>query len=158
MSTLGQDLAKIYARELDRLADEVAAYENDSDLWSTSTSGAQKNAPGNLALHTGGTLMHFIGAGLGESGYVRDRDLEFSERDLPRAEVVRRINECRDTVVPVLDGLEDVGLGNTYPAEVPARLQGITTRALLLHLLWHVGWHLGHVYYHRLGLIGSGSA
>lgn len=156
MSTMGQDFANIYGRELDRLAEEVAAYENDADLWSTS--GGQKNSPGNLSLHTVGTLMHFIGGGLGASGYVRDRDREFSERDVPRAEIVRRIRECRDTVVPVLEGLEDAALGGAHPGEVPARLQGITTRAFLLHLLWHVGWHLGHVYYHRLGLADTGSA
>ena len=156
MSTMGQDFANIYGRELDRLAEEVAAYENDSDLWSTS--GGQKNPPGNLALHTAGTLMHYISGGLGASGYVRDRDREFSERDVPRAEIVRRIRECRDTVVPVLEGLEDAALDGAHPGEVPARLQGITTRAFLLHLLWHVGWHLGHVYYHRLGLTDTGSA
>ena len=119
MSTMGQDFANIYGRELDRLAEEVAAYENDSDLWSTS--GGQKNPPGNLALHTAGTLMHFIGGGLGASGYVRDRDREFSEHDVPRAEIVRRIRECRDTVVPVLAGLEDAAMGGAHPGDVPAR-------------------------------------
>ena len=154
-STMGQDLANIYGRELDRLADEITAYENDTDLWTTM--GAQKNPPGSLALHTVGALMHFISGALGGSGYVRDRDREFSERDVPRAEVVRRIRDCRDTVVPVLDGLGDTVLGGAYPGVVPANLQGITTRAFLLHLLWHLGWHLGHVYYHRLGLAESGS-
>ena len=156
MSTMGQDFANIYGRELDRLAEEVAAYENDSDLWSTS--GGQKNPPGNLALHTAGTLMHFVGAGLGASGYVRDRDREFGERDVPRTEIVRRIRECRDTIVPVLEGLEDDAMDRAHPGEVPARLQGITMRAFLLHLLWHVGWHQGHIYYHRLGLADTGSA
>lgn len=156
MSTMGQDFANIYGRELDRLVEEVLAYQNDSDLWSTS--GAQKNSAGNLALHTAGTLMHFIGVGLGASGYIRDRDGEFSARDLPRDEVVRRIRECRDTVVPVLEGLDDDAMDTTNPGEVPARLQGITMRAFLLHLLWHVGWHLGHVYYHRMGLIEAESA
>ena len=82
-STMGQDLANIYGRELDRLADEITAYENDTDLWTTM--GAQKNPPGSLALHTVGALMHFISGALGGSGYVRDRDREFSERDVPRA-------------------------------------------------------------------------
>lgn len=62
-STMGQDLANIYGRELDRLADEITAYENDTDLWTTM--GAQKNPPGSLALHTVGALMHFISGALG---------------------------------------------------------------------------------------------
>lgn len=148
--SLGQDLAKIYGRELDRLANVIAAYPTDAGLWSTL--GAQKNSPGVLALHTVGGLMAFIGAGLGGSNYVRDRDREFSERDVPRDEVVRRVRECRDLVVPILEGLDDAVMGDGYPGNAPPALKGITTQGFLMHLLWHVGWHTGHVYYHRLGM------
>lgn len=156
MGSMGQDLANLYGRELDRLADEVAAYENETDLWSTI--GAQKNAPGTLALHVVGGLLSMIGAALGGTGYVRDRDREFSERDVPRDEILRRIRDCRDTVVPVLAGLDDTTLASPHPGNVPARFQGITTRAFLMHMLWHIGWHTGHVYYHRLGIAGPESA
>lgn len=156
MGMLGQDFANIYGRELDHLAKEVAAYESDADLWSTI--GAQKNAPGTLAIHTVGALNTFIGAGLGGTGYVRDRDAEFNERDLPRAEVIRRIHACRDTIVPILAGLDDAVMGQPHPGAVPERLRGITTHAFLTHLVWHVGWHQGHIYYHRLGLAGGGDA
>ena len=154
--SLGQDLAKIYGRELDRLANEIAAYPTDAGLWSTR--GAQKNSPGVLALHTVGGLMAFIGAGLGGSNYVRDRDREFSERDVPRDEVVRRIRECRDLVVPILEGLDDAVMGDGYPGNAPPALKGITTQGFLMHLLWHVGWHTGHVYYHRLGMAEPASS
>ena len=150
MSGLGHDLANLYARELDRLAGEIAAYTNHADLWRTA--GMQKNPPGALALHTVGGLLSMIGDALGGTGYVRDRDREFSERDVPQAEIVRRIRECRDIVVPILEGLDDDALAGTHPGNVPDRLKGITTRAFLLHLLWHIGWHQGHIYYHRLGL------
>lgn len=156
MNTLGQDFANIYGRELDRLADEIAAYRNDTDVWSTL--GTQKNSPGTLAVHVVGGLMWFIGAALGHSGYLRDRDREFSERDLPRDEVVGRVRECRDTIVPVLQKLDDAVLDAAFPHETPARLQGITTRAFLLHLLWHLGWHVGQIYYHRLGTSAPASA
>jgi hypothetical protein len=150
MTTLGQDFAKIYSRELDRLANEVAAYPSDGDLWSTT--GAQKNMPGNLALHVAGGLTWFVGAELGKSGYVRDREREFSDRGLPRDEVARRIRECRDTIVPVLEKLSDEHLAAPYPGTLPPVFAGMTTRQFLLQLLWHLGWHAGHVYYHRLGL------
>ena len=150
MSKLGQDFAHIYARELDRLADDIAAYETDEDLWRTV--GAQKNAGGTLAIHTVGALSHFIGASLGNTGYVRDRDREFAERDLTREEIAERLRACRDTIRPVLESLDDAALDAPHPGDVPTRLAGITTRAFLLHLLWHVAWHQGHVYYHRLGL------
>lgn len=147
---MGRDFAHIFARELDRLAGEIDAYQNEADLWRTS--GSQKNPPGTLALHTVGGLLSMIGAALGGTGYVRDRDREFRERDVPRAEVVRRIRECRDIVVPVLESVDEATLEGAHPGKVPEHLKGITTRAFLLHLLWHVGWHQGHIYYHRLGL------
>ena len=154
MNTLGQDLAHLYGRELDRLADEIAAYGSEADVWSTR--GEQKNSPGTLALHVVGGLMHYIGATLGDSGYVRDRDREFRERDVPRDHIVRRIQECRDVCVPVLEGLDEVVLHGPWSGELPPQLGDLTTRGFLIHLLWHLGWHTGQVYYHRLGVAGPG--
>ena len=127
MTTPGRDFGLIFERELDRLANEIAAYESDDDLWTTM--GAQKNAAGTLAIHTAGALLHFIGAGLGDTGYVRDRDREFAERDLSRDEVVQRIRSCRDVVVPILAGLEGEALATVYDGPMPERLRGMTLRA-----------------------------
>lgn len=149
--SLGQDLARIYGRELDRLAGEIAAYPTDASLWWTM--GAQKNSPGVLALHTVGGLLAFIGAGLGGTNYVRDRDREFSARDVPRDEIVRRVKECRALVVSILESLDNGVMGDPYPGQAPPALKDVTTQGFLMHLLWHVGWHTGHVYYHRLGMM-----
>jgi len=149
MSGTGTELAALFGRELDRLANEIAAYDRDADLWTTM--GAQKNAPGTLAVHTVGGLLHFVGAVLGDTGYVRDRDLEFAERGLARDAVAQRIRDCRDAVVPILEGLPDDVLSANYPARLPPAMEGATTRAFLMYLLWHLGWHTGQVYYHRLG-------
>jgi hypothetical protein len=150
MSTQGQDFANIYGRELDRLANEIGAYPSDADLWSTT--GAQKNPPGSLALHVVGGLEWFIGAELGKSGYVRNREREFADRGAPRDEVVRRIRACRATIVPILERLGDDDIAQPYPGTLPPAFAGMTTRAFLMQLLWHLGWHAGHVYYHRLGI------
>jgi len=145
----GRDFAWIFGRELEKLAHEVEAYSSEAALWHAR--GGQKNSPGTLALHLVGNLSHFIGAGLGGTGYVRDRAAEFTDRDVPRAELLDRIASCRASVVDVLESLDDAAVGGVYPAEPPAGMEGITTRALLLHLTWHLGWHLGQIYYHRLG-------
>ena len=145
----GRDFAWILDRELEKLAHEVEAYPSEAALWHAR--GDQKNAPGTLALHLVGNLSHFVGAGLGGTGYVRDRAAEFTDRDVPLAELLDRIASCRASVVDVLESLDDAAVGGVYPAEPPAGMEGITTRALLLHLTWHLGWHLGQIYYHRLG-------
>lgn len=150
MTSAGSEIASLYRRELDRLADQIAAYESDAALWSVR--GSQKNPPGALALHIVGGLLAMIGATLGGTGYVRDRDGEFSGRDVPVGEVVRRIRECRDTIIPIVEGLGDDVLSREQPGPVPPHMQGATTRAFLVHLLWHLGWHQGQISYHALGV------
>src|SRR5499427_10317544 len=52
------------------------------------------NSVGHLVLHLTGNLNHFVGAQLGGSGYVRDREREFTEaQPPPKAELLRRLDE-----------------------------------------------------------------
>ena len=146
----GHDFSVLVARELDRLAGEIGAYEDEADLWVVR--GGQQNAPGTLALHICGFLQHFIGAALGATGYVRDRPGEFADR-VSRAELLEGIAQCRGVVTEVLDGLGAGALDAEYPGEAPERMVGVRTGAFLVHLVWHMGWHLGHIYYHRLSLL-----
>ena len=144
----GHDFSALVARELNRLAREIEAYDDEAELWLVR--GAQKNSAGTLALHVCGFLHHFIGAGLGQNGYVRDRPAEFSDR-VSRAELLERIEHCSRVVTGVLDGLDTEAMEAEYPGDPPAHMAGTRTRPFLVHLVWHIGWHLGHIYYHRLG-------
>ena len=73
--TAGKEFALIVGRELDRLSELVASYRDPASLWRVT--GAAQNPPGTLALHLAGNLEHYVGAVLGGTGYVRDRDAEF---------------------------------------------------------------------------------
>ena len=64
---------------LDQLEHEIKLYNNEADIWTAI--GETKNSAANLVLHIIGNLNHFIGATLGNSGYVRARDLEFSTKN-----------------------------------------------------------------------------
>ena len=49
-------------------------------------------------LHLTGNLNYYIGAEIGKTGYVRDRDLEFAEpKQVPKAEALAKF---RDAVAP----------------------------------------------------------
>jgi uncharacterized damage-inducible protein DinB len=151
VSTTGKDLALVIGRELDRVADEISAYRDERNLWVTQ--GAQRNAPGTLALHLAGNLQHYIGAGLGDTGYVRDRAAEFNDRDVPREELLARLREARDTTVRVLSELdEETFVTGRCAVELPEAYVDMTVRALVIHLTWHLGWHEGQIYYHRLAV------
>lgn len=152
-STLGADFAYILGRDLESLAVHISRYPDDASLWRTG--GTTKNAPGSLALHLVGNLRHFVGAILGGSDYVRDRDAEFSTTGLGREELVARIRACRAEVVPILEALQEDALSGPYPGEVPPHMKGATTRRFLLHLSGHLMWHLGQVDYHWRLLVES---
>ncbi len=152
-SEAGSDFAAIFDRELGRVAREVEAYRMESNLWLTP--GGTRNAAGTLVLHIVGNLEAYIGAGLGDSRYVRDREAEFSRRGVPRAELLMEIEACRETLRRVLPQIDDPVMEGDYPGTPPERLAGIGTRAFLIHLTWHLGWHLGQIYYHRLIVEGD---
>src|SRR5205809_5892030 len=80
----------ILARDLRALRREIEAYPNERDLWRVQP--GISNSAGNLALHLAGNLQYFLGAVLGETGDVRDRDAEFPRRDVPRVQVLRGVD------------------------------------------------------------------
>lgn len=153
-ATLGPAFARILSRELDRLVRLLESYPDEESLWRVE--GSVRNSPGTLALHMVGNLEHFVGAVLGDTGYLRDREAEFGERDLSRKEIIGRIRGCQKTVRTTLDGLSDRTLLTTYPATLPASLgEDVSAAEFLAHLTWHLGWHLGQVDYHRRLLVGG---
>ena len=138
-------LSQLYSRDLEKLKDEIAAYPNDADVWLAADGTA--NSAGNLCQHLTGNLKHFIGAVLGESGYVRDRDAEFATRDATRAELLADIDGTADVVKTTLANLRDSDLDATYPIEVFG--EPMTTGYFLTHLTTHFNYHLGQINYHR---------
>jgi uncharacterized damage-inducible protein DinB len=138
-------LTDLYERDLTKLKEEVQSYSDEADLWKTSE--AISNSGGNLCLHICGNLKHFFGAVLGNSGYVRDRDAEFSTRDVPRDQMLADIDATRHSVLSTLAELTEEDLDKPYPIEVFG--QPMTTGFFLTHLVTHLNYHLGQVNYHR---------
>src|SRR5262245_66143019 len=64
------------------------------------------NSFGHLVLHLTGNLSHFAGARLGGTGYVRDREREFTETQVPtKAEALARLDEAVATFRRVVQEL-----------------------------------------------------
>ncbi|MCC6462547.1 MAG: DUF1572 family protein [Saprospiraceae bacterium] len=138
-------LSELFARDLRVLANEIHLYENEADLWIVRD--GISNSAGNLCLHLLGNLQHFIGALLGNSGYVRDRDREFSDKNVPRAELLAGIETTIGVVTSTLNQLSAAQIEAEFP--VKKRDQTVTTEHMLLHLFGHLSYHLGQVNYHR---------
>jgi len=148
-----ESVARTINRELNTLRDEVMAYANDAELWVTP--GGVTNSAGNLALHICGNLQYLIGAVLGNTGYVRDRDAEFSRSDVSQDEIVAEINTTADAVATTLAALDSEALAEAYPLDVlgvrPA------TGQFLIHLATHLAFHIGQIDYHRRIVTGGPS-
>lgn len=145
------DLRRLMARELATLRREVEAYPDDACLWAAVP--GLSNAGGTLALHLCGNLRHFIGAGLGQSGYVRDRETEFSTRGISRAEVVAEIDRAAADVDAALQDLDPARLREPFPLAVGGGHP--QARLFLLHLLAHLAFHLGQLDGHRRAATGD---
>ena len=142
---LQQDLSTQFERGLTMLKTELLAYEDEGKLWALAP--GISNCAGNLALHLVGNLNHFIGAVLGHTGYVRNRDAEFTLKDIPRSTIVADIDKTIDVVKATLAGLTPAQLDAIYPED--KWKDRVTVHHLLLHLLTHLNYHLGQVNYHR---------
>src|SRR4029453_591818 len=85
------DLSRLLVRELETFAREGELFPDGESLFKALPGGA--NAGGNLGLHVCGNLQHFVGAVLGNTGYVRNRDAEFAARSGRREDLARELRE-----------------------------------------------------------------
>ena len=147
-----QILDKLYQKDLEKLKTEMTSYKNEENLWKIS--GEILNSGGNLCLHLCGNLQHFIGAVLGNSGYVRKRDEEFSKKNIPIRDpalpgggLVAEIDLTMEVLKKTFAKLKEDDLQKTYPINVFG--YEMTTEYLLTHMATHLTYHLGQINYHR---------
>lgn len=145
------ELRTILIRDLEGLRREVALYPDDEAPW-TEIPGLP-NTGGTLVLHLAGNLRHYVGAQLGATGYVRDREAEFSSRGLTRAELSTEIDRTIADVDATLATLDAARLDDPYPLAFGERRIG--TRLFMLHLTVHLAYHLGQLDAHRRALTGD---
>ena len=138
-------LTQLFTRDLTKLKDEINAYADESKLWVTAKE--INNSAGNLCLHLVGNLKHFLGATLANTGFVRDREAEFTQKDVPRAELVKGIDEAIAAVKTTLALLDEQDLAKPFPIDI-FKNEGSTV-FYLLHFSTHLNYHLGQINYHR---------
>jgi len=140
-----QELKKVFVKDLTKLKDEISLYRDEQSLWLTEKDIA--NSAGNLCLHLVGNLKHFIGATMGNTGYVRNRDQEFALKNVPQKELMKMVDETIEAVSSTLSNVRLEQLEQEYPLLVFK--EKMTTGYFLFHLVSHLGYHLGQINYHR---------
>jgi len=135
----------LFLSNLATLKEDINSYSNEADMWRLQ--GSIKNSAANLAMHVCGNLKHNIGAVLGETEYVRNRDAEFSVKELSRKNILDEIESTITMIGPVFDSLSKDDLLKPWPNDFYGEGQSIDS--VLFRLIWHMGYHLGKINYHR---------
>jgi len=138
-------LISLFERDLNRVISELNQYCQESNIWRIENN--ISNSAGNLALHLIGNLNTYIGKEIGKTNYVRNRELEFSQKNIPRQELVDKLTDAIIVIKSSLKALTDEDLKKEYPVLVFSEMT--TTEYLLVHLTTHLTYHLGQINYHR---------
>jgi uncharacterized damage-inducible protein DinB len=146
-----ESIRTIFLRELRALRREIEAYPNEKDIWEVPA--GIGNSAGTLALHLAGNLQHFLGARLGRTNYVRNRDAEFSRRGVSRTAILEEIDAADIAITRGFERLTDLDLAQPYPEKISGTT--LTTGEWLVHLVAHLGYHLGQIDYHRRLVTGD---
>ena len=138
-------LKYLFKRDLEKLKAEIIAYQREENIWIVDKNII--NSAGNLCLHLVGNLNTFIGVHLGNTDYVRQRELEFSLKNIPRATLVQQVEDTIVIIENTLNQMTEADLEKEYPVIVFK--DKMATGLFLTHLTTHLTYHLGQINYHR---------
>lgn len=144
-TTLNETLVALFRRDITQLKHELALYSNEANIWKVN--GTVLNSAGNLTLHLIGNLNTYIGAEIGKTGYVRNRPLEFSDKNIPREVLFQKIDDTLSVIENAIYSITESDYQKEYPLLVFDKMT--TTEFFLVHLTTHLAYHLGQINYHR---------
>jgi uncharacterized damage-inducible protein DinB len=146
-----KDLPEVIAKDL---ADYYAMVRDQTHHWVDPLTENQfwqrpfehGNSVGHLLLHMTGNLNYYIGARVAETGYVRDRDREFSEPvPRPKDEVLTAFDGVIDLVIETIEKQSPEDWLKAYSA---VREPESTERfAIFLRCAGHAYHHVGQLIY-----------
>jgi uncharacterized damage-inducible protein DinB len=150
---LKESLLEIIERDLNKLKDEIKLYKDEKSLWIVKKE--ISNSAGNLCLHLMGNLNHFIGAELGKTGYIRNRENEFAAKNVSAKVLINYIENATEIVKHTLENLSAEDFEKDFPQQKHSKI--VKTDFMLLHIITHFNYHLGQINYHRRLIVESTS-
>jgi uncharacterized damage-inducible protein DinB len=148
-NSIGSELAHvtaaefaIYFRHLAARVERAALAVNEDQLWTRPFPFG--NSIGHLVLHITGNLNHYIGSLVAGSGYVRNREHEFTDpAGYPREEMLARFQQAIDMVAKALESQDDEAFLTRVPDQPPIQ----TRLGLFLVCAAHMNNHIGQMIY-----------
>ena len=104
------------------------------------------NSVGHLVLHLTGNLNYYIGARVAETGYVRDRDREFTDKQPPpKEQALAAFDGTIAMVVATIQKQNAEDWGKAYTAELEP--EAANRFQIFLRCAGHAYHHVGQILY-----------
>jgi uncharacterized damage-inducible protein DinB len=146
MSELASTVASEFAAYFEKLAAKVHKWVvplSDEQFWRNPYS--YGNSVGHVLLHLTGNLSYYIGAQIAATGYVRNRDREFTEANRPsKEEVMRTFDRAIQLAVDTSRRQSPDNWTAAYSAE---RSKERNQFAIVLSCAAHADHHIGQIIY-----------
>ncbi len=140
-------------REFGQRVHDLSGNLSDDQFWSKPHS--YGNSFGHLTLHLIGNLNYYIGAQIAGTGYVRNREREFTEDDPPsKKDILRSLDEAVEMAVATIESETDETLTRAYEA-VGAGEWVKDRLSIYLRCATHFHHHLGQMIYLAKELSGN---
>ena len=149
-STMAADLTARYTK-LAGVLRELAAPLSEAQFWAKPFGFG--NSFGHLVLHLTGNLNYYIGAQIAETGYVRDRSLEFSDASqLRKAEVLKKFDQAIEMVLGTITRQTAEDWSKEYSA---SGADAHDRFGIVLTCATHLHHHIGQMMYLEFELKGE---
>lgn len=136
-STVREEMSKYFLHLAGRVEKAVRAVPHDKVFVNPFSYG---NSIGHVVLHLTGNLNHYIGAWIANTGYVRNRPLEFTEPNPPSPEeALSQFHEAVKMVVATLAAQSDDDLSLPVPEKQPIQTRFGMFLVCCAHLNNHIG-------------------
>jgi hypothetical protein len=137
ISTVQMAVTEI-ARYAGRMIELIESLPEDQ-LWSTGC--GIPNSIGTLARHLTGNLNHYFGAGILKNGYVRERDKEFTETGLSKAQVLSDLRDAVNVAKAAVEAIDEAQIDKPYRSPCGQEYESLAYHIVKLatHLALHVG-------------------
>ena len=141
-STVSEVLASRYFYNLGRIS-ELAEPLSEQQFWTKPY--PYGNSFGHLVLHLTGNLNYYIGAQIANTGYVRDREREFTDANPPSKEdTFGRLHEAVAMVITTIGKQSD----EDWSADYHAVGTTCTNRLdIVMQCAAHMQHHIGQMIY-----------
>jgi uncharacterized damage-inducible protein DinB len=151
-SVAADTLASYYEEVRDRIHELVAPLSAEQ-LWRKPYS--YGNTVGHLLLHLTGNFNHYIGAHIAGTGYVRDRDREFTDATKPTKEqVLANFDRAVAMVAATIRRQSPEDWTTPYNADTASK----NRLAVVMRMAAHAQNHVGQIQYLVRELAKGGSS